>query len=226
MTEALFLKRSAGEAIYLAPSDENSKTILRSIQDGETVHAKIHRPRSAKHHRLAFSLLNLCFEHWGRDKFSSFEVMYDYIKFKTGHFDLYDMPNGKTVIKFRSLAWEKMDQTSFRQWWDKLMDLVQQEIIPGVARDDFEAEVYAMIGENAEKEKTKKSPPPSDWEESLKMLLEGLQKCKSWDGVDDFCSLHEKLIADLEANSPDDIQRRWLNGRDTRYAELNPVNAG
>jgi hypothetical protein len=226
MSEALLIKRSVGQAVYLAPSDDNATVIVRALKDGETVHCKIRRPRNPKHHRLAMALLQLCFEHWGRDKFATYDGMYDDIKFKTGHFDIYEMPNGRAVIKFRSLAWEKMDQNSFRQWWDKLLDLVHKEIIPGVGKKEFEAEVYAMIGENVDKEKKKASALPSDWEDSLQMLLEGLRKCKSWKGVDEFCALHAKLIEDLETHAPDDIQRRWLTARDTRYSDLHPINAG
>lgn len=135
----------AKDGITLHPSDTASYEALSGMQDGEIVRCEISRPRNARHHRLAFALMKEVFKN--QTMYSTFENMYDMLKYATGHFDMFVMPGGEKVIRPRSLAWHMMDQTEFQQWWDKFLDVILNKIIPATKRADLEKRIYEMLGE-------------------------------------------------------------------------------
>lgn len=133
------------DGVTLHPSDTNSYEVLNAMQNGELVRCEISRPRNARHHRLAFALMREVFKN--QTMYSTFENMYDMLKYATGHFDMFVMPGGEKVIRPRSLAWHMMDQAEFEQWWDKFLDVILNKILPATKRADLEQRVYEMLGE-------------------------------------------------------------------------------
>lgn len=220
MADVLLTKRSAGNAVYLAASDDHSITILRGLKDGETVRCKINRPRNPRHHRLAWAMIGLIFKN--QERFPTEEAMVDAIKYMTGHFDEIELPNGKRFHKLRSLSWEKMDQTQFKQWFDRFVQVTLEHIIPGLNKADFEREIYAMIGEKV----PGPIKTPDAWEEALEGLLVGISKCRTATQLDRYTADNEKLLLDMGENAPAAIIEKWNKALDLRSAQLDPAGAG
>ena len=47
----------------------------------------------------------------------------------------------------QAISFASMDEYWFKEFFDKLLDIVIQKIIPGVNREAFEQQVYEAIGE-------------------------------------------------------------------------------
>jgi len=138
MSKLVLQKHNGG----LVAADEASEAWIWKISDGEKVMCEVRKPRNINHHRKFFALLNKVCDNL--DQPVTVEMLLGLIKLRTGHCDLIDTVKG-TVAVPRSIAFENMDQTEFDAFWNRAVDFIMAEVIPGVDRDALEREVLEMI---------------------------------------------------------------------------------
>ena len=126
----------------LVAADEISENWLRRVLEGDKIMAEIRKPRNINHHRKLFALLKKVCDNL--DQPVSTEMLLGLIKLRTGHCDLIDTVKG-TVAVHRSIAFESMDQLAFDEFWNRAVDFIIAEVIPGVDRDALEREVLEMV---------------------------------------------------------------------------------
>lgn len=129
---------------HLSPVDPAGEEALRKLKFGDVVTVEIKKPRNGNHHRLYWALLGVVFDN--QEQYETVEQLHSALKIAAGIYDPLTMPNG-TVYKIPgSIAFDKMDQTEFSAFYDRVCDLIAQHFLPGVTSAELRAEVAQMTG--------------------------------------------------------------------------------
>ena len=140
--DVLLVKEKGGR---LAPADSISFESISAIGNGEYLTAKLTRPRNVKHHRKFFALLKIVFE--AQDRYPTTNHLLHAIKIGVKHYDLVHLTKNHTVIETRSISFASMAQDEFEEFYDKVVNLIVTQILPGVDSAELERQVLDIIGE-------------------------------------------------------------------------------
>lgn len=139
MTAAVFRKTLHG----LSPVDEDAQKILHGIKPGQLVTVEVKRPRNLQHHRLWWKLCSVVAENLPGDYPA--ETVCELIKLRIGHVDIIKTRGGITEIP-KSISFAKMDQTQFREFFDRAVAFICSDLLPGVNRDELTQHVNELLG--------------------------------------------------------------------------------
>ena len=140
MSTSLFFRK---EFARLIPCDDAASAALAKIKHGDAVQVEIKRPRNIWHHRKFFALLNLVFEN--QDKYEEPEHLLAALKASVGHCDFLPGKDGMLVAVPKSIAFHKMDQTAFNEFYDRCVDKIARHFLPGVDSEALRREVEELI---------------------------------------------------------------------------------
>lgn len=127
--------------------DQAGEDALRAIPNGSLVQVEVKRPRNVQHHRLYWALVSLVFESQREpSRYATAEDVHAAIKIAAGLRTRIELPDGTVGYIPGSIAFHKMDQDEFRQFYERVCDLVAKHFLPGVNSDDLKREVESMIG--------------------------------------------------------------------------------
>ena len=127
----------------LKPADELAAEAVRKIGAEEVVSVTIKRQRNVKFHRKFFALMNLVYQN--QEHYPSLDIMIAAFKVATGHCFPVIAKSDQTVMIPKSISFAKMDETEFEVFWDASVKIVIERFLPGVNRDDLEAEIMTMV---------------------------------------------------------------------------------
>lgn len=127
----------------LAPVDAAGREALAHIGQDELLAITFRRPRNIGHHRKFFALLSLIYEN--QTRYQSIEELLDVVKVLTGHCNVVTMRDGKEVFVPKSIAFASMDQSAFEAFWEKVVKVVCEKILPGITKADLEREMLEFI---------------------------------------------------------------------------------
>ena len=113
------------------------------VKIGAVVKVKISQPRNAKHHRKFYALMNLVFQN--QETYETLDDLVYAIKIATFHCKGYLKADGSTFYVPRSIAFHKMDQTQFNEFYDRVLRLICDRVIPGLGESDLKAEIESMV---------------------------------------------------------------------------------
>jgi hypothetical protein len=136
MAETLFLRRGGLNA--LMPADSMSEEIMRSLPRSVTLKATLTQGRNVAHHRKFFALLKLVLDN--QEYFQNIDELLYAIKLKLG----YTIPiklKDTTGYMPKSISFAKMDQREFTEFYERALDFIQAEVIPGIDREELAAEM-------------------------------------------------------------------------------------
>lgn len=136
MAENLFIKRTGA----LWPLDDS----LTGVPDGTVINCKWSRSRSPQHHRLLFALLKIVSDNQTECK--STDILLSVIKIGTGHCDVIGLGNGVFYSIPKSISFSKMDQDQFNSFFNRAVDFIVSDILPGINKPALTAEVYSLAG--------------------------------------------------------------------------------
>jgi hypothetical protein len=136
----LYFRRTLGG---LKPTDEAGEEVVRKVPMGEIVAVKIKRPRNLGHHKKFFALLKIVFAN--QEIYKSEAALLAAIKIATGHCTPLVLDGGQKAFIPSSISFAAMDQTAFEAFWERVVTLVITKIIPGLRREDLEAEIMTMV---------------------------------------------------------------------------------
>lgn len=143
----LYFKRSS---FGLSPSEEAADAWLKKVPVGTDIRVTVTVPRdqrSIQQHRLYFALMKTILDNTD-GVFANVDECSEYVKILAGHCDRrWIQYEGEKVPWFRpkSIAFAKMGQSEFQEFFNAALDVVVGRIIPGVDRAALEAEVLEMI---------------------------------------------------------------------------------
>lgn len=140
MSTPLHFKKDFGR---LVPCDDASAAALTKIKHGAVVHVEIKKPRNIRFHRKFFALVNLVFEN--QSHYDNIEHLLAALKTAVGHCDLIAGKEGKIVAIPKSIAFHKMDDLAFSDFYDKCVDIIAKHFLPGVDSAALRAEVEDLI---------------------------------------------------------------------------------
>ncbi len=121
----------------LRPVDDEGRAFIAKKQ-GKTVRVEVTEPRNSGHHRKFFAMLKIVLDN--QDFYRSMDELLNVCKLAIGHVQVAQTARGP-VRWPASISWAKMDQTAFEGFYNRAVDWVLKEVIPGLARKDLDAEV-------------------------------------------------------------------------------------
>jgi len=130
----------------LRPTDSAGEDALRKIGNGEVVSIELKRPRNVKHHRLFWALMTIVHENMDEARYPTVEDLVAAIKIAAGLRTRIVLPSGDVGFIPGSIAFHKMDQAAFSDFYDRVCDLIAKHFLPGVTSDQLRAEVETMTG--------------------------------------------------------------------------------
>lgn len=119
----------------LVPVDEYTTEVLRQYGDGEVIRVKMFKDRNPRHHRLFFGLLRMIFQN--QEKYLSQEALRFAVTIQAGWVDEIRLSGDRVALKPKSIAWGKMDQHEFKQYYDAALRAIP-ELLPQFAGVDIE----------------------------------------------------------------------------------------
>ena len=111
----------------LVPVDDVSLEALQSYGDGEVVRVKLFKDRNPRHHRLWFALLRAIFKN--QERYISQEALRFAITIQAGWVDEIRLSGDKVALKPKSIAWSKMDQHEFSEYYKAALQAIP-ELLP------------------------------------------------------------------------------------------------
>jgi hypothetical protein len=135
MTAPAFFRKELG---VLRPANAPAEAAMQKIKLGSEVRVEIKRPRNIRHHKKFFAMLKIVFEN--QEHYQSMDVLLGVCKLATGWADVVQTKHG-TVGLPKSIAFHKMNAEQFEQFYERAVDWVAQEVIPGLQRGDLDESV-------------------------------------------------------------------------------------
>ncbi|KKL59225.1 hypothetical protein LCGC14_2217480 [marine sediment metagenome] len=130
----------------LRPTDDSGTEALQKIGDGELVKVSWSRPRNIRFHRKFFAMLQIILAN--QEHYKSMDDLLDVCKLRIGHVRIVETAKG--IERFpASISFANMDETEFSAFYDRAVDWVLREVLPGLQRQHLDAEVEAELVEFA-----------------------------------------------------------------------------
>lgn len=126
----------------LRPVDETGQGILRKFKLGAEVAVDLKQPRNLKHHRKMFALLEKVVEN--QERFTNARQLLAAIQIATGYTERVRV-RGVVHEVPTSIAFHNMSQEEFEQLYDRSVDFILSDVLPGLGRAELEAEIQEML---------------------------------------------------------------------------------
>lgn len=130
----------------LRPTDEAGCEALRRLGNGDLVTVEIKKSRNIRHHRLFWALMAVVHDNMDHERYPTVEDLTSAIKISAGLRTRIELPNGEVGFIPGSIAFHKMDQTAFGEFYDRVCDLICKHFLPGVENAALREEVEIMTG--------------------------------------------------------------------------------
>ena len=137
--KALFQK----DAGCLRPFGDEAEAMLQKWKIGSVVSVEVKQPRNPDHHKKFFALLNLIYSN--QEHYKSTDEILDAFKFAVGHTKKIKTRRGVIEVPL-SISFSAMSQDEFAAFYDKAVDFVCTEVIPGLQREDLAKELMEFVG--------------------------------------------------------------------------------
>lgn len=144
MSAPAFFRKEVGG---LRPIGEVAQEIVRRIALNQIVRADIRRPRNMKLHAKLWVMLTIVAENLPGQWVA--EDVLDVVKMRLGH--VRQIPTAKGVITLPgSISLASMPGDEFERFYERAVQCVIAEVIPGLKGADLAAEVEAKLKEFGE----------------------------------------------------------------------------
>lgn len=134
-SNVIWMKKSGDKLI---PADREATSRIHDMPSEKLVMVSVRQPRNPRFHRMAWGIARLVYDN--SERFESAEHVMENLKVAGGLVDRWKIiiPDLGEVeqIRGRSIAFESMDQAEFSEFWEKALDFIAKELMPGV---DIEA---------------------------------------------------------------------------------------
>lgn len=140
MAETLYVRRNALNR--LEPLDARSEEAMRALPAGRMLKAVVSQGRNIAHHRKLFALLKLVLDN--QDYFQSTDELLYALKMRLG----YAVPvriKGQVGYMPRSISFSAMGQQEFEDFYNRALDFIAAEVIPGIDCETLRQEVEEFL---------------------------------------------------------------------------------
>lgn len=134
----------------IVPLDELAAKELARFPQRKPLKCRVSQQRSVPQHRLYWALLEKTVENFPEDPFGladplDAEALHEWVKMEVGYVRPIRDKHGKVTFVPRSIAFDEMDQPTFKAFFDRVKLLIEERFFPGIDSDAYEAEVRAML---------------------------------------------------------------------------------
>ena len=122
----------------LAATDASSEDIISELPAGVVFKIQITQPRNVKFHRKFFALLKIILDN--QSHFQNLDELLYAVKIRLG----YSVPvqlKGMVGHMPKSISFSKMDEQAFSEFYERTLDFLITEVIPGLNKEDLEQEL-------------------------------------------------------------------------------------
>ena len=123
----------------LVPGDKVSEALLKKVPMGTFVEVEIKRPRNLQFHRKFFALLHTVFDN--QEKYEDFEAFRKEVTMRCGYWKEHHHLSGKVSYEAKSISFADMDELEFAELYEKAIQVLLENFIPGTDIDALEREV-------------------------------------------------------------------------------------
>lgn len=116
----------------LFPADGPAMAAICALKVDEPVEVRIVKERSLPQHRLFWSVLKHVAEN---SKFESAERLLVALKVRLGWYDPVRLLNGKIIAVPHSIAFARMEQADFQDFFDRSIAVICDEVLAGYDAD-------------------------------------------------------------------------------------------
>jgi hypothetical protein len=138
----MYLKKHLDGSFIAA--DEFSAQTARKFKAGEIYRSDVVKPRSLKHHRLCFALLQLTFAN--QERYTSFEMFRKAVAIEAGHVSEIIRLDGEVILEAGSLSFDALDEVEFTRVFGAMMTVCANML--RVSEPELEAEVSRYADEH------------------------------------------------------------------------------
>lgn len=128
------------------PADDEAARVSRRWNVGETAVVDLKKSRNYQSLKRYWKLCEVVFNNC-RD-FKSKEQIHQFLKIKAGHATQFvSKSTGEVYLLADSIDYDTIeDEAEFQELWRRVIDVVCEEIIPGIDRWELENEVLKLCG--------------------------------------------------------------------------------
>jgi len=130
----------------LRPVDQAGMDAISRLGMGEVVMVQVSRSRNIKHHRLYWALVSLVWENIDHERYPTPDALHAAFKIAAGIRTQITLPDGTIGFIPGSISFEKMDQSEFSAFYERICDLIARHFLPGVSNKELKAEIQQMTG--------------------------------------------------------------------------------
>ncbi len=127
---------------HLCPIDDAGKEALAKFKSGTVIRAQITKPRNVYFHRKFFAMLSLIMQN--QEHYKSVDDLLDVCKLRIGHVRVIQTACGEERVP-QSISFAAMDEIAFQEFYDRAVDWMIKEVIPGLRKLDLNHEVEAEL---------------------------------------------------------------------------------
>ena len=129
-------------------TDDEGTEAMRKIGDGELVKVSWTRPRNIRFHCKFFAMLQIILAN--QEHYKSIDDLLDVCKIRIGHVRMIERRDARTLQKTimvvpKSISFASMDETQFSEFYERAIDWMLTEVIPGLQRQHLDAEVEDQL---------------------------------------------------------------------------------
>lgn len=109
---------------------------METAQPGAAFRIEVTRPRNVQHHRKGFALLQYLFQH--QERYKTLEDLLVEVKLRCGHYQEHICLSGEIILTPKSIDFEKMGQDEFEAFYEKMVRVAIEEILPIMTIGDYQ----------------------------------------------------------------------------------------
>jgi hypothetical protein len=127
----------------LKPATDTDWEVKKSLKRGKVYECVLKEYRNYRFHRKYFSLINLSWEYLDESQRAFFKENVDAfrktVEVAAGHYEPVYSVSRKTWLEVpKSIAFDKLDEASFQELYERVKNVIFQTFIPQVNKEEFE----------------------------------------------------------------------------------------
>lgn len=128
----------------LRPAQEQDAEVWKhlKIAEREVVKIQISRSRNYRFHCKFFAMLGIILKN--QEHYQTTDELLNVCKLRIGHVDIVQTPRGEEHWP-KSISFASMDEAEFSAFYERAVDWVLSEVIPGLQRQHLDAEIEAEL---------------------------------------------------------------------------------
>ena len=133
-------------AMGLVPFNDSDYEEKHKLKVGKVYEVTVKEARNIRLHRLFFALINCAWEFLGEFRQEFFRNDRDNFRkavtIAAGYVEVFYSPTrNEWLEQAKSIAFDKMDETSFAQLYERVKDVIYRLYIPDNLKDEFEQQL-------------------------------------------------------------------------------------